>query len=180
MTAMAICDDDNSNSSSAVRLRSIYVSQYGDDALFSTAHSSVGMAQAPSENNGAPVDQFLDDQKEASYEEKKELFKQDPILLPQSTHSLLFTSKVSSLSFWFALGICGLSFACLWLTFYDNLTSGSAANPFNIPANVDECVRIAQYLSIFVGELNGLCLGEFGPCWGEICEECHSAILFLP
>lgn len=163
MTAMAICDD-NSNSSSAVRLRSIYVSQYGaggvgDDALFSTAHSAVEMAQSQSpstENNGASVDQFLDDQKEASTryddEEKNELIKQDPIMLPQSTYTLLFTTCGFSLPFWFAFGVCGLSLGCLALAFYNNLLSGSAANPFNIPANVDTSVRIAQYLSIFIGK----------------------------
>ena len=86
------------------------------------------------------VDQFTDDEKECA----------DPLQLPESTYSLLFTEKVTSLPFTFSVGVSLLSFACLGLAFWNNVTSGSAENPLHIPSNVSPAVRAAQYLSILV------------------------------
>lgn len=156
---------------SAVRLRSIYVSRIAsDDAgeISSTAHSAsvvavaddaeqAIVAQAPS----TAIDQFVVDDinnniNNINDDEVKE--SKDPIQLPESTHSLLFTECGFSLPFWFALGVVFLSFACLWLAFWNNvMNGGTAGNQFNIPVNVDKSVRIAQYLSIFIGEYESVC-----------------------
>lgn len=79
--------------------------------------------------------------------------KQDTIMLPQSTHSLFFTSNVCSLPFFYAVFVLGLSLGCLALALGDNLSGGSPGNPLNVPVNVSESVRGAQFLSILVALL---------------------------
>ncbi|KAL9178938.1 hypothetical protein ACHAXT_011911 [Thalassiosira profunda] len=75
---------------------------------------------------------------------------QDKILLPQSTHSLLFTERVCSLPFFFAIFVLFVSFACLGLALWDNLSVGYPGNPLGVPVNVSEQVRAAQFLSVLV------------------------------
>lgn len=82
------------------------------------------------------------DTKDAPAEE--EHYIKDPVQLPQSTHSLLFTQPVCSLPFAFAVGILLTSFGCLGLAFINNVDVNE------IPVNVTPAVRGAQYLSILV------------------------------
>lgn len=67
----------------------------------------------------------------------------DPIQLPESTHSLLFTEPVGSLPFMYGFAIFLLSFACLVLAFAYNIQEP-------VPYNVTTSVRVAQYLSIVI------------------------------
>ena len=74
----------------------------------------------------------------------------DPITLPESTHTLLFTEPITSISFCWAFVIAAGSFLCLILALLDN-PWGNFQN--NIPANVNPPVRFAQYCSIFIALL---------------------------
>ena len=82
-----------------------------------------------------------DDVKESSnYEE-------EPLTIPQSTHSFLFTEPPTTLPFYFGLAISVMSFTCLILALVDNVQNGE------VPFNVNVSVRIAQYLSIVIALL---------------------------
>jgi hypothetical protein len=74
----------------------------------------------------------------------------DPITLPESTHTLLFTEPINSIPFCWALMIAAGSFLCLILALLDN-PWGNFQN--RIPANVIPPVRISQYCSIFIALL---------------------------
>ena len=75
------------------------------------------------------------------------------ITLPQSTHTLLFTTNVFTFPFGFAFIIFGISIAVLVLAMLDNLDGSSKGNILKVPANISKEVRAAQYLSIIVAVL---------------------------
>jgi len=75
----------------------------------------------------------------------------EPITLPESTHTLFFTQPICSLSVGYAVGIVILSSLCLFMALFDNLYSDSSPdNPLAIPEGVNRSVRGAQYLAIFI------------------------------
>jgi len=78
---------------------------------------------------------------------------EEPILLPQSTNSLLYTEPIRSLAFAYALLVFSLSTLGLALALANNLEGGTRENPFNIPVQIDTSVRIAQYVAIMTGLL---------------------------
>ncbi|KAL3803524.1 hypothetical protein HJC23_014072 [Cyclotella cryptica] len=80
-------------------------------------------------------------------------YQEDPILLPQSTHSLLFTEPIGSIPFGYAFGIVILSLVSLLLALVNNLDAGTPGNPLGVPVQVDTSVRIAQYFAIIIGLL---------------------------
>ena len=82
-----------------------------------------------------------DDVKESSFQEE------EPLTIPQSTHSFLFTEPVTSMPFYFGLGISVMSVVCLLLALVDNVQNGE------VPFNVNVSVRIAQYMSIVIALL---------------------------
>ena len=134
-------------SSSAVKLRSIYVSSPGDEIE----------SAAPVEGAPQISDRFEDDKSPPAPSDPTFDHAKDPVLLPQSTHSLLFTEPVFSAPFAFAVAIDVVSFGCLGLAF----TDGYQVN--DIPVNVTAAVRGAQYLSIIVALLmeEGECCMQF-------------------
>mmetsp|Transcript_21224 Transcript_21224/g.42271 ORF Transcript_21224/g.42271 Transcript_21224/m.42271 type:complete len:529 (+) Transcript_21224:97-1683(+) len=73
--------------------------------------------------------------------------------LPASTHTLLITETLLSVSFVFALGIACLSAACLSLVLLNELSKGQKGNVLSIPGGVGAGVRGAQFCGIFVGVL---------------------------
>eukprot|EP00804_Cyclotella_cryptica_P027027 CCRYP_013672-RA/>CCRYP_013672-RA protein AED:0.17 eAED:0.19 QI:0/0.8/0.63/1/0.8/0.54/11/835/482 len=80
-------------------------------------------------------------------------YQEDPILLPQSTHSLLFTEPIGSIPFGYAFGIVILSLVSLLLALVNNLDAGTPGNPLGVPVQVDTSVRIAQYFGRILGLL---------------------------
>eukprot|EP00956_Cyclotella_meneghiniana_P036563 scaffold127494_cov26-Cyclotella_meneghiniana.AAC.2 len=76
---------------------------------------------------------------------------EEPILLPQSTNSILYTEPIRSLAFAYALLVFSLSTLGLALALANNLEGGTRENPFNIPVQIDTSVRIAQYVAIMTG-----------------------------
>ena len=76
--------------------------------------------------------------------EEKLYDEEEPLTIPQSTHSFLFTEDINSMPFLFSVGIAGICCTCLLLALINNLQNGQ------VPANVDVSVRIAQYMSILV------------------------------
>mmetsp|Transcript_11949 Transcript_11949/g.25217 ORF Transcript_11949/g.25217 Transcript_11949/m.25217 type:complete len:574 (+) Transcript_11949:205-1926(+) len=74
----------------------------------------------------------------------------EPITLPESTHSFLFSEPICSLGFLFAAFIVLLSYASLLLALVNNVTHGTADNPLNVPYNVTFDVRISQYFAIVI------------------------------
>jgi len=75
----------------------------------------------------------------------------DPITLPQSTHTLLFTEPVCSKSFQFSVAIATLSILCLLLALTNNGITLDGIG--QVPANVGMSVKIAQFASIFIALL---------------------------
>ena len=79
----------------------------------------------------------------------------DPVEIPASTHSLLFTQPVRSLPFAYAVGVALLSLCSLALVSWNStgLTKEKREDfdliP-NVPVNVSTSVRMAQYSSIFI------------------------------
>jgi hypothetical protein len=74
----------------------------------------------------------------------------DSIMLPESTHTLLFTEPIKSNAFEFSVTIAGMSILCLFLALMNNgITNGNA----RIPANVGVAVKVAQFASIFIALL---------------------------
>ena len=77
---------------------------------------------------------------------------EEPIMLTQSTHSLLFTEPAFSGPFNFALFIVGISYTCLILALYNNVIQNfNKGNPFSVPVGVTIDVRISQYLALLIG-----------------------------
>lgn len=77
----------------------------------------------------------------------------EPMQLPPSTHSLLFTQPVGSLPFAFSAGIAAMSFFCLALAFWNNMDLENAPHQDgipNLPVNVSTTVRAAQYFGIII------------------------------
>lgn len=76
---------------------------------------------------------------------------EEPIQLPQSTHSLLFTQPVCSIPYLFAVVIVGISYTCLFLASREGgYVVWNIEDGINYPANVPWEVRVAQYLSIII------------------------------
>lgn len=65
--------------------------------------------------------------------------------LPASTHTLLVTETLLSVSFLFAVGIACLSLACLLLVLLNELSKGQKGNVLSIPGGVGAGVRGAQF-----------------------------------
>ena len=110
-----------------------------------------------------------DDVKESS-----STYEEEPLTIPQSTHSFLFTEKPTTMPFYFGLGISVMSFVCLILALVDNLQNGEV--PYNVPVSV----RIAQYLSIVIAllmEEGEFCL-EFVVHIYEMCL--YTSVIFTP
>lgn len=81
---------------------------------------------------------------------------EEPILLPQSTNSLMYTEPICSIPFNYAFGVFVLSTLSLALAMANNLEGGSRDNPFNrfnLPVQVDTSVRVAQYVGKLVIEI---------------------------
>ena len=84
----------------------------------------------------------------------------EPMTLPKSTHTLLFSEPICSFPFVFAVVIALVCFSCLGLALVNNLfkeAPGGWNNPNlargivdSIPANVTMSVRASQYLAILI------------------------------
>jgi hypothetical protein len=77
----------------------------------------------------------------------------EPIALPQSTHTLLFTQPATSFPFVFAVSVAFICCSCLFMALLNNLTSGGddeKGDFIGVPANVGYAVIAAQYLSILI------------------------------
>ena len=78
----------------------------------------------------------------------------EPIALPQSTHTLLFTQPATSFPFVFAIAVALVCCSCLVMALLNNLTSGGGDDKrgdfIGMPANVGYAVIAAQYLSILI------------------------------
>lgn len=61
---------------------------------------------------------------------------EEPIVLTQSTHSLIFTEPICSAPFWFGLVVAAMSYACLILVMLHNMSYGEPGNWLNVPAQV--------------------------------------------
>ena len=77
----------------------------------------------------------------------------DPITLPESTHTLLFTEPIKSKPFLFSVIIAAMSTLCLILALLNNLPQPGEGFKGIIPANVTPAVKAAQYCSIFIALL---------------------------
>jgi hypothetical protein len=77
----------------------------------------------------------------------------DPITLPESTHTLLFTEPIKSKPFLFSVIIAAMSTLCLLLALMNNLPQAGEGFKDIIPANVTPAVKAAQYCSIFIALL---------------------------
>lgn len=62
------------------------------------------------------------------------------INFPESSHSFLFTEPVKSIPFVFSLLIASMTYACLCIALFDNVSNK------DVPVNVSSCVRAAQYM----------------------------------
>ncbi|KAL3800886.1 hypothetical protein ACHAW5_002037 [Stephanodiscus triporus] len=76
----------------------------------------------------------------------------EPITLPESTHTLLFTQPATSVPFAFAVAIAIVCYTCFVMALVNNLQSDSDVKNtvYRVPANVSMSVRTAQYLSILI------------------------------
>ena len=70
----------------------------------------------------------------------------DAFELPESTYTLMITTKVFSISFLVAIVACFLSVYCLTIVLINELDKGDVDNPLALPAGVNLEVRMAQYL----------------------------------
>jgi len=73
----------------------------------------------------------------------------DPIILQESTHTLLFTEPIKSIPFIFSVLIATLSILCLLLALMNNGVTSKAIK-YVIPANVTTACKVAQYISIII------------------------------
>ena len=76
----------------------------------------------------------------------------DPIILQESTHTLLYTEPINSAPFIISILIATLSIICLFLALFNNGVTRSDMREV-IPANVDKSVKVAQYICIIVALL---------------------------
>lgn len=76
----------------------------------------------------------------------------DPIILQESTHTLLYTEPINSAPFIISILIATLSIICLFLALFNNGVTRSDIREV-IPANVDKSVKVAQYICIIVALL---------------------------
>lgn len=76
----------------------------------------------------------------------------DPVTLPKSTHTLLFTEPINSIPFVVSVVIAAISIECLYLALFNNGIAKKIVRDV-IPANVDRSVKAAQYISIFIALL---------------------------
>ena len=134
----------------SVRLRSIYVSQPGSEEDGGKGIVGIRMGAEPQSQD------FLENgverrMEEASDQDEKQAL--EPITLPESTHTLLFTEKTCSLPYFFSLGIIVLSMICLTLVFINNIRDARAGNILSVPVGVSVEVMVAQYASILVALL---------------------------
>ena len=158
----------------SVRLRSIYVSQPGSEEDGRKGIVGIRMGAEPQSQD------FLENgverrMEEASDQDEKQAL--EPITLPESTHTLLFTEKTCSLPYFFSLGIIVLSMICLTLVFINNIRDARAGNILNVPVGVSVEVMVAQYASILVALLM-----EEGKCRPQRSQKyalSHSPTLFL-
>ena len=77
----------------------------------------------------------------------------DPIKLPRSTHTLLYTEPINSLPFVISVCITALSILCLLLALFSNGFTSYRDFTNKVPANVNTAVKIAQYTAIFIALL---------------------------
>ena len=134
-------------------MRSIYVSSIPEDAEAQTRVCIDGSGSPLTADAADRINENDDDDKGHV----------DTLELPPSTHTLLFTQPVCSFPFIFSMGIVLLSYACLFLAWWNNLNLDDPENPFNIPVNVSIEVRVAQYLAIFIAllmEEGKCCVGK--------------------
>jgi len=89
------------------------------------------------EGNDTKVDKEAGDEKD---------YIEEPIMLPQSTHTFLFTEDVSSLPFWFAVLTAAISLTCLVLALQNSLCGSSSNNVADAPVQVLPAVKVAQYI----------------------------------
>ncbi len=61
---------------------------------------------------------------------------EEPIVLTQSTHSLIFTEPICSVPFWFGLVVAAMSYACLILAMLHNMSYGEPGNLLDVPVQV--------------------------------------------
>ena len=135
--------------------KSIYIGDIGvpdTEAHSGLVHRAVSQPQGQAGSGG--VNDNVDESYGSSstimnngFDSKEEDDALDPIQLPPSTHSLLFSENVNSIPFGFGLVILSISFTCLGLAFVNNWTED------DYPYNVSPSVRAAQYLSILIALL---------------------------
>ena len=101
----------------------------------------------PQDNEQAVITTPLRLSETDDIKESSSTYEEEPLTIPQSTHSFLFTEPPTTMPFYFGLGISVMSFVCLILALVDNIENGEI--PFNVPVTV----RIAQYLSIVIALL---------------------------
>ena len=101
----------------------------------------------PQDNEQAVITTPLRLSETDDVKESSSTYEEEPLTIPQSTHSFLFTEPPTTMPFYFGLGISVMSFVCLILALVDNIENGEI--PFNVPVTV----RIAQYLSIVIALL---------------------------
>ena len=116
----------------------------------------------PQDNEQAVITTPLRLSETDDVKESSSTYEEEPLTIPQSTHSFLFTEPPTTMPFYFGLGISVMSFVCLILALVDNIENGEI--PFNVPVTV----RIAQYLSIVIALLMIaamlLSVPSFRPC----------------
>lgn len=103
--------------------------------------------------------------------EEKLYDEEEPLTIPQSTHSFLFTEDINSMPFLFSVGIAGICCTCLLLALINNLQNGQ------VPANVDVSVKIAQYMSILVSSTIEIVCNNVNRC--KILDLCVSSHIHL-
>ena len=122
----------------------------------SNASSSATIADTWHENQSSTaVTTGGDDDAAARVRRRRQSFiddvELDPITLPESTHTLLFTEPLKSIPCFISSCIAFFTLLCLYLALYGNwLTFG---NKELIPANVHGAVKAAQYTAIFIALL---------------------------
>ena len=120
------------------------VSGEGSSAL---NNNNYGVTHPPNPDFMGSNDDFREDRNCSNGAREQENDALDPIALPQSTHTLLFTQPVFSLPFGFAVFILLMCLLSLLLCLIDRIYSEG------IPANVTPTVRTAQFLAIFIAIL---------------------------
>lgn len=113
-------------------------------AAAAAADASSSAAEDPKLSTAVVLNNDHDDEKDDD---------SDPITLPESTHTLLFTEPIKSKPFLFSVIIAAISTLCLILALVNNLPQPGDGFKDIIPANVTPAVKAAQYCSIFIALL---------------------------